>query len=87
MPSTSVYLPDDLLDALDRLAADEGVPRNRLIVDALREALARKRRRWQSGYFSGEHLSPEDVEELRSGAVEFDRSLREGRRSRRRPPF
>ena len=87
MPSTSVHLPADLLETLDRLAAEEKVPRNRIIVEAIRQAIARRARRWPEGYFSGDHLDRRDIEAIRSGAEDFDRRIREERRCRTREPL
>jgi len=41
---TTINLPDDLLARLKRLAAESGTTVTALIQDALREALARRRR-------------------------------------------
>lgn len=87
MPNTSVHLPADLLDALNRLARERRVPRNRIIVQALREAVERRGRRWPPGYFEGEHLTDRDLKELRAGRSEFDDTLREARTGRRSSPF
>ena len=87
MPSTSVHLPEDLLEALNRLAAKERIPRNRIIVDAIREAVERRSRRWPEGYFEGAHLADGDLAELETGAAELDRQIRAERRSSTRAPF
>jgi predicted transcriptional regulator len=87
MPSTSIHLPDDLLEALNRLAAEEQVPRNRIIVEAIREAVRRRDRRWPDGYFSGSHLGKRDLEDLRSAGEELERRILDGRRTRSRSPF
>jgi metal-responsive CopG/Arc/MetJ family transcriptional regulator len=46
-PSTGVAIntriPQELLDEIDRLAAEHGVPRAEMIRDLLREAVERKR--------------------------------------------
>ncbi len=51
MASTSVHLPDDLVAALDRLAAERGVSRNRLIVESCRRLVA-GRVEWPEGYLA-----------------------------------
>lgn len=87
MPSTSVHLPADVLEALDRLATESGASRNSLIVGAVREALQRRERRWPPGFFANDHLSAEELEELCAGEVELARTILDGRRSRTAPPF
>jgi hypothetical protein len=84
--NTSVHFPEGVLDELDRLAEDRGVSRNRVIVDACREAL-RARRQWPAEFFSNTHRTPAELRELQGGAEEFARALAAGRRSRREPPF
>lgn len=39
---TSVHLPKDLLEEIDRRAAEEGLSRNRYIVEALRASIERE---------------------------------------------
>lgn len=86
MPNTSVHFPEGLLDELDRLAAERGVSRNRVIVDSCRQLLL-SRRQWPDGFFSNAHRTPDELSELQEGADEFARALAASRRSRRRPPF
>lgn len=86
MANASVHFPEGLLDELDRLAAERGVSRNRVIVDSCRQQLL-SRRQWPDGFFSNTHLSPDELRELRGGADKFARGLASSRRSRRRPPF
>lgn len=86
MPSTSVHFPDSLLEDLEHLASEKGVSRNRLIVDACRETL-RKRREWPAGFFDDSRFSAEDLEDLRASAGGFERDLAAARRNREAPPF
>lgn len=92
--NTSVHFPDDLLEALDRMAARRGVSRNRVIVESCRSAVAL----WPGGkkperkisneeFFSDRHLSRADLRLLRRGHQQFDRALARSRRSRRTSPF
>ncbi len=87
MATTSVHLPGDLMERLDRAAREAGVSRNRFIVAACREALAQRRRAWPEGMFDGSHLSPEDEALLRGGADEWMESLLSARRDRSEAPF
>lgn len=86
MPSTSVHLPESLLEGLTHLAAERGVSRNRLIVEACRNAL-RSRRAWPADFFSNARFDPEELEALRAGAEDFQAELDTARRSREEPPF
>ena len=49
MTSTTVHIPEDLLEAVDRRAAANGVSRNRFIVWAL-ESLIRHEEEWSPGF-------------------------------------
>lgn len=94
--NTSVHFPDDLLEALDRMAVRRGVSRNRVIVESCRRAIARwktpeampaKKKISREEFFSDRHLSRADLRLLRRGHGDFDRALASARRSRRNPPF
>ena len=87
MATTSVHLPPELLEALDRAAAESGLSRNRLIVESCRAALQRRQRAWPEGFFSNKGYPEEDLAELRSGEPDFLAGIFEGRRSRTRSPF
>ena len=86
MPNTSVHFPASLLAGLDRIAAERGVSRNRVIVESCRRT-ADERTRWPPDFFSNDHLSVEDLKVLDEGGEEFERALRAARRSRTDPPF
>ena len=94
--NTSVRFPDDLLEALDRMAARRGVSRNRVIVESCRSAVARwktpegipaKKEISREEFFGDRHLSRADLRLLRRGHRQFDRAMASARRSRRNPPF
>ena len=87
MATTSIHIPDELLDKLDRLAADRGISRNRLIVDSCRETVERHRDRWPPGYVEGAHLDAEDRRVLADGAREFAEAIERARASRQEAPF
>lgn len=87
MASTSVYLPDGVKAALDRVAARTGKTRNRLVVEACEALVRATGGEWPAGFFENEHLSPRDLAELRKGADEMARVIRGARRNRRSPPF
>ena len=86
MPNTSVHLPQSLLASLNRIAAERGVSRNRLIVESCRRAVE-ERTCWPPELFSNEHLSEIELQSLRQGEQDFLAVVDGARRSRPRPPF
>lgn len=89
--SINVQFPDDLLEALDRMAVRRGVGRNRVIVEACGRAVGWEKRpakkMSREEFFSDRHLSRADLRLLRRGHADFDRALARARRSRRTSPL
>lgn len=85
VPNTSVHFPVAVLAGLDRVAADRGISRNRLIVESCRRAIEQTRP--PDEFFTHDHLSAADLRLLREGLREFDEAIESSRRSRARPPF
>jgi predicted transcriptional regulator len=86
MPNTSVHLPQSLLAGLDRIAAERGLSRNRLIVESCRR-IVEERACWPAGLFSNDHLSEADMKELRRSEPDFREAVEGARKSRTRPPI
>lgn len=86
MPSTSAHFPHTLLEDLDHLAEEKGVSRNRLIVEACREIL-RKRRDWPIGFFDDTRFAAVDLADLQASAKSFKETLAASRRNRDAPPL
>ncbi|MFZ5477868.1 MAG: ribbon-helix-helix protein, CopG family [Myxococcota bacterium] len=86
MASTSVHLPAAIVEQLDRLAAERGTSRNRVILEACEELIAQHRGDWPVGFFDC-NLAPEDLRELRSGGTEMEASILQSRRERPVPPL
>ena len=84
MPNTSVHLPQALLSGLDRIAAERGTSRNRLIVESCRRVVE-ERSCWPAELFSNDHLSDAELQELRE--ENFLEAIENARQSRTRPPF
>lgn len=84
MASTSVHIPEDLVDALDRIAAERGVSRNRVIVEACRRVV-RERDRWPTGFFSNDHLASDEIDEIERSAESFLEPVVASRRNRTSP--
>ena len=74
MANTSIHLPESLLEDLDRLAAERGVSRNRLIVESCRRVLE-ERSCWPGELFSNDHLTEQDLRELRQGERAFQEAI------------
>ena len=77
--ATSIHLPKDLLDAVDKRARALAMSRNRLIVRALERELTQNTE-WSSGFF--EALRQPDAETTQV----VDELLRTVRRARRSKP-
>lgn len=87
MASTSVHLPNELLERLDRLARESGRSRNRLIIEACQTFVAQARENWPEGFFSVGELGPGDVKALQGSLAEWLKGLESSRRNRSREPF
>ena len=86
MPNTSVHLPPSLLTSLDRIAAERGMSRNRLIVESC-QRVVKERTSWPPGLFSNDHLSKADLQLLRRSEKQFQTAVEDARKSRARAPF
>jgi hypothetical protein len=84
MPSTTVHLPDDLLREVDRLAERRGISRNRLVIEALSEEVARDAGEWPEEFFSAPP-GRDDLELLREATLELEAAVTSARRSRGAP--
>lgn len=86
MASTSVHLPASVVERLDRLAADRGVSRNRIILEACENLLAEPRSRWPVGFFEAGPVGPE-LELLRAAGREMEEAIYASRLERAVPPL
>jgi len=86
MATTSVHFPKGLVEQLDQVAAARGLSRNRLIVEACRQMLGAGRE-WPEGFFLNDHLSADDMEELRAGGDELLQGILAARQNRSEAPF
>ena len=85
MPNTSVHFPDGILEQLDELAHQQGISRNRLIVEGCLKVL-RRSKSWPDGFLDPNRHSESELEILRSGREEFEQGILDARRSRSSPP-
>ncbi|MES2644013.1 MAG: ribbon-helix-helix protein, CopG family [Myxococcota bacterium] len=83
MARTSVHLPRGIVEQLDRLAVERGTSRNRVILQACQELLARNQRDWPRDFFETT-LRREELQELRSGGQEMEAAIVAARHDLRR---
>lgn len=86
MRSTSVHLPASVVEGLDRLAAQRGLSRNRLILKACQTLLDAERGDWPEDMFESE-LDPEDLAALRDAGAELEGAIMAARNDRAVPPL
>ena len=86
MATTSVHLPPDVVEQLDRLANRRGTSRNRIIVEACQRLLDAQRGEWPQGFFESE-LTEEDEALLRDAGLEMEQAVYHARRNRQGPPL
>lgn len=67
MQKTTLYLPDDLKEAVKRVAADRNVSEAEVIRQALREAISSGRPRPRGALFSSGNPAARHDEELLAG--------------------
>ena len=79
--TTSIRLPEDLIEALDERAAALGITRSQLIIEAVEQALE-DRSAWSSGFLKAIGTPRSDLEEVVGEMIE---AIRE-RRSRSEAP-
>jgi len=87
MASTSVHLPSDLLERLDRLARETGSSRNRLIVQACETYVDQARGEWPEDFFSVRRIGRAALKELHDSLHDWIHQLESTRRNRARTPF
>ena len=87
MASTSVHLPMELVEQLDRLARETGRSRNRVIREALEDYLSRPRESWPEDFFSADRIKDADVRDLQGSLEDWLVTLQSSRRNRVREPF
>jgi len=79
-------MPADLVDRLDRLAAQRGTSRNRIIIEACQSALDAARGEWPDSQFAA-NIDPDDLRVLRDAGAEMEKAIYASRRDRRVPPL
>ena len=81
VPSTTFHVPDDLLVEIDRAARTRGQSRNKFVLQACREALARKGGDWPKDFFAP-LAAPEAERPLAEAGMELETAVLAHRRNR-----
>jgi hypothetical protein len=81
MPSTTVHLPDDLLSRIDRFVSEEGISRNKFIIEACKQALETNAGKWPGDFFDS-NLSDANRRLLRKGVDEMETAIARNRKNR-----
>ena len=84
MPSTTVHFPPELLERIDAVAQRQGMSRNRFVMRACRDAIARDAGEWPEGFFRLD-LDPAELAVLREAGTELEIGVLRARRSRGAP--
>jgi hypothetical protein len=81
MPSTTFHIPEGLLMEIDQEARRQGQSRNRFVLQACREALARKAGTWPQDFFAP-LADPADERLLAEAGNELEAAVLARRRNR-----
>lgn len=81
MPSTTFHIPEQILDDIDRAARKQNQSRNRFVLDACREALARRAGDWPADFFDP-LADPDDERLLAEAGRDFEAMVLAQRRNR-----
>ena len=84
MPSTTVHFPPQLLEQIDTVARRQGVSRNRFVMRACQDSVAKDAGAWPERFFHLD-LHPEELAALREAGHEMEQGIRAARRSRGAP--
>jgi hypothetical protein len=81
MPSTTVHLPDKLLNKIDQIVNEIGISRNKFIIKACKEALQHSAGRWPEDFFKPD-LSASNLRLLKEGVAEMEAAIMRMRKNR-----
>lgn len=81
MPSTTVHFPPPLLERVDTIARRLGVSRNKFVIQACQESIARDAGTWPEGFFRPA-LTAGELALLRAAGTELEQSIHTTRRNR-----
>jgi hypothetical protein len=81
MPSTTVHLPDKLLNKIDQIVNNIGISRNKFIIKACEEALRHSAGRWPADFFEPD-LNASNLRLLKEGVAEMEAAIMRMRKNR-----
>ena len=81
MPSSTFHFPPQLLERIDAVARRQGVSRNRFVMCACQDAIARDAGEWPESFFCLD-LDPSELAVLREAGADMELSIRSARRTR-----
>lgn len=84
MGSTTVHIPEDTLRRIDRIAQRRGISRNKVVLEALEETIARDRGEWPQSFFEAPY-GADEARELAEATRELETAIRNSRRNRGAP--
>ena len=82
MPSTTVHFPEDILKQIDRAAGNLNISRNRFVIEACKEAVAKDLGLWPDDFFS---VTSSESKALDDAVLEMERIVRRNRKNRGAP--
>lgn len=81
MPSTTVHIKDETLREIDEIARRRGVSRNRVVNEALEQAVSRDKGAWPAGFFE-QHADEATRSEIEEAGRELEHAIIAARRNR-----
>lgn len=81
MSSTTVHIKDETLREIDEIARRRGVSRNRVVNEALEQAISRDKGEWPPGFFE-RHADETTQAEIDEAGRELDHAITAARRNR-----
>jgi hypothetical protein len=81
MATITIYVPEEFLADIDRAAGAAGISRNRLVIQACRNAMERHGGDWPAEFFRDD-LPASDKKLINEGTRDLGREIRAARRGR-----
>ena len=81
MPSTTVHFPPPLLERVDAIARGRGVSRNKFVIRACQEAIAKDAGTWPEDFFRPD-LAAGELALLRAAGKDLEQGIHTARRNR-----
>ena len=81
MPSTTIHISEELLSKVDQVVQEEGISRNRFIVEACRQALQEREGEWPIDFFEA-NIEEQDLHLLREAGEQMEADIIARRKNR-----